>query len=666
MDRIGLRGLDTESSREFWHRTLLGARFTAIPRWTLEPVAGVSECQCKVPGEVAAALSRRADELAVSPSSLWLAAHARVLGALSGRREVSTGYVVGKRRSPLLCRVTIEPRSWLWLLVEAHRAEQELQLHADFPVEVVERELGLERPPFETVFDPTGSGGELVEHTALRVEMVQIKVRDTLVVRLTYRTDVLDASCASRIAGYHLAALTSIASDPDAEHARQSLLTREELDYQIHGLAGPRRQLPDRPAHQLFEAQVLAHPDAVAAIHGGWEWSYRHLNARANEVASALLARGLRPEGVVAVGMQRSLDWLAAVLGILKAGGAYLPIESHYPAEHIVKMLRRAGCRRVMTESGASVTLQRALGALPGVETLHVDGLNDTERHSTNLGVRVNTDQLACIFFTSDPTGEPRGVMCEHAGMVNHLFAKIHDLGIATGDVVAQTAPTDLDSSLWQLLAALLVGGRTLIVEPGAVRDPELFVDRIATGRVDVFQVAPAQLEGLVSYLTKHPRMLPDLRCVAVDGEALKKELVQRWFEVEPATRLVSTYGLTETSGGTHHEIVDREPDGEPITLGRPIHNVRCYVVDEHLAPVPLGAPGEIVFSGVCVGRGYVNDERTQLVFTADPHQPGERLYRSGDLGRWQPGGKLAFSSRQDGHAHVYGSAEPAADGRRS
>jgi len=143
---------------------------------------------------------------------------------------------------------------------------------------------------------------------------------------------------------------------------------------------------------------------------------------------------------------------------------------------------------------------------------------------------------------------------------------------------------------------------------------------------------------------------------VSVTGEALKKELVQRWFAVKPAIKVVNAYGLTETSDDTNHEIMDTVPRRERVPLGRPINNVRVYVVDEHLSPVPLGAPGEIVFSGICVGRGYINDpERTQRAFLTDPHREGQRLYRSGDYGRWLPEGKLEFLGRRDTQVKISG-----------
>jgi acyl-coenzyme A synthetase/AMP-(fatty) acid ligase len=246
--------------------------------------------------------------------------------------------------------------------------------------------------------------------------------------------------------------------------------------------------------------------------------------------------------------------------------------------------------------------------------------------------------------------------MCEHRGMLNHIFAKIDDLRIGAGQVVAQTAPQCFDISLWQLVSALLVGGRTLLIEQEVILDAQRFVDKIIDGRVNVLQVVPSYLEVVLSYLEQRPRNLPDLRCVSVTGEALKKELTQRWFAACPAIKLVNAYGLTETSDDTNHEIMDRVPDRDRVPLGRPIHNVHIYIVDEHLSLVPLGAAGEIVFSGVCVGRGYVNDaERTRLAFMADPHREGQRLYRSGDYGRWLPDGKLEFLGRRDTQVKISG-----------
>jgi amino acid adenylation domain-containing protein len=647
-------GMPTEAGREFWRGVLVPGGFTAIPRWTLDPVTGVVEHEATIPDDLVAALRRLADELAVPLHSVLLAAHAKVLAALSGERDAATGYVAVEGGRPLPCRLTTELDSWRTLLLNTHRVESELLSHKDFPVDDLRRELGLTEPSFETVFDPTGDGGDLAEDTVLWVGLSQRGGRHVL--RLRYRTDVLDADCAARIAGYHLTALALIAADPDAEHGRQSLLSAEELHFQLEGLAGPPRELPDRRFHELFEQRVAAHPDAVAAVRGDRQWTYRELNVRANRLGRALLARGLCREGVVAVVTERNLDWMAAVLAVFKAGGVYLPVEPHFPADRIATTLSRAECGLVLTEPGSTATLDQALDSLSGIQTLFVDAAYEEDHADGDLGVGVTPDQLAYIYFTSGSTGEPKGAMCEHAGMLNHLYAKIDDLEIGEGQVVAQTAPQCFDISLWQLVSALLVGGRTVLIEQESILDVQRFVDKIVDGRVAVLQVVPSYLEVVLSYLEQHPRELSDLRCVSVTGEMLKQELTQRWFTAEPEIKLVNAYGLTETSDDTNHEVMDRVPDRERVPLGPPVNNVHVYVVDEHLSPVPLGAPGAIVFSGVCVGRGYVNDpERTRLAFMADPHREGQRLYRGGDYGRWQPEGKLEFLGRRDTQVKISG-----------
>src|SRR5881296_1077389 len=421
-------------------------------------------------------------------------------------------------------------------------------------------------------------------------------------------------------------------------------------------LAGPSRKLPDRRAHEVFEDQARLRPDAIATVHGARQLTYGEVNARANRLARALLARGLTREGVVGVVTERNLDWMTAVLAIFKAGGAYLPIEPHFPAERIAKTLSRAGCRLVLTERGSTAMLDPALDSLLGVQTLFIAAADEEGHSDGDLGVDVAPDQLAYIYFTSGSTGEPKGAMCEHAGLLNHLLAKIDDLKIGEGTVVAQTAPQCFDISLWQLISALLVGGRTLIIEQELILDAKRFIEKIVNARVNVVQVVPSYLEVLVSYLDQHPSGLKDLAYVVATGEALKKELVERWFAVQPLIKLVNAYGLTETSDDTNHEIMDRAPQGDRVPLGRPINNVLIYVVDEQLQPVPLGEPGEIVFSGVCVGRGYINDpEHTQRSFLQDPLRPGQRVYRSGDYGRGLHDGKLEFLGRRDSQVKISG-----------
>ncbi|WP_281690699.1 amino acid adenylation domain-containing protein [Pseudonocardia thermophila] len=629
--------------RQHWLDVLDGAGLTTAPRWCATPGSGIGEHVEPVPGDLAATLA--------TPGAL-VAAHAVVLAALSGEREITTGYLPAADAEPLPLRLTVGSgagrATWQELVDAAAEAAERSAMYADFPVDALAVQLGRSGPLFEIELDPFGSAGGPSGFSVLRVTITD----GALVVR--HRADLIDAEAAARIAGYHVTALAQLAADPTGHPA--SLLSAAERELQLVGFAGPVRGLPDERFHELFEKRVAAHPDAIAAVHAGRRLTYGELNARANRLARALLARGLRREGVVAVVAERNLDWMTAVLAIFKAGGVYLPIEPHFPADRIGRTLSRAGCELALTEPGSDTTLRTALTDLPQTRPVLFAEAYAEPHADDDLGIRVDADQLAYIYFTSGSTGEPKGAMCEHAGMLNHLLAKVEDFGIAEGAVVAQSAPQCFDISLWQLVSALLVGGRTVIVPQEVILDVERFVAEITANRVAVLQLVPSYLEVVATYLEQHPAALPDLRTVSATGEALKHELIQRWFAVAPQVPLVNAYGLTETSDDTNHEVMRQVPEGGKVPLGRAVRNVRVYVLDEDLQPVPLGAPGLIAFSGVCVGRGYVNDpERTRQCYLTDPHRPGERLYLGGDYGRWLPGGKLEFLGRRDNQVKIRG-----------
>ncbi|MEU8824310.1 amino acid adenylation domain-containing protein [Streptomyces sp. NPDC048636] len=609
-----------------------------VPRWSLEtgPAAvRTAETSRPLPARLLAAVRLRARRTGCGWQAAALAAHTAVLGALSGEQELTTGWVALGETAPIGVRVAAGDESWRQLL----------------------RNSAAPRPdeaPYETVLDLSGGRFTPAEGSPVVLTVSLHLAPGGAELRLRHRAGVLDTAAAERIAGYYLTALERLATEPDAPCRARTLLSVEELRHQLTGMSGPERALPDRRFHELFEEQVALRPGDIAAVHAGASLTYAELNARANRIAHAVLARGLGEEAVVAVVTERNLDWMAAVIGVFKAGAGYLPVEPAAPADRMHRTLVRAGCRLVLTEPGGPGHLRRA--APEGVELLTVRDACAEGHPDTDPGLDIGPDRLAYLYFTSGSTGEPKGAMCEHGGFVNHLYAKIDDQSITEGQVVAQTAPQSFDISLWQLVAALVVGGRTLIVEQDAVLDVDRYLDTLERGEVAVVQAVPSYLEVVLSRLESRPRELPALRCVSVTGEALKKELAVRWFARFPRIALMNAYGLTETSDDTNHEVMTEVPERDSVPLGPPVGNVTVYVVDEQLRPVPLGAPGEIVFSGICVGRGYVNDpERTAQAFTTDPHRPDRRLYRSGDFGRWLPDGKLEFLGRRDAQVKIRG-----------
>ena len=237
-----------------------------------------------------------------------------------------------------------------------------------FPSPSSHRSSTWSAPLFEAVVDPNGVGGGLDEGTVLRVGMSSRGGRPLL--RVRHRRDAVDAGYAARIAGYHLKALELMAADPDADPAQRSLLSAEEIHYQLESLRGPAARYRNTGSTNCSNSGSRRIRTAIAGLQGERQWTYGELNARANRLGRALLARGLRREGVVAVVTERNLDWMAAVIAVFKAGGVYLPIEPHFPADRIATTLTRAGCGLVLTEAGSTTKLDQALDSLPGIQTL--------------------------------------------------------------------------------------------------------------------------------------------------------------------------------------------------------------------------------------------------------------------------------------------------------
>jgi amino acid adenylation domain-containing protein len=646
--------------REFWGSVIGAGSVGAVPRWSADPAPGpgpvrTAEVAVPVPAALDRAVADRADAVGAPGAIVLLAAHARVAAALAGEDDVVVGLVDdGDPRRSVPCRLDTAAVSWRALLTDVARREAEVRRRALVRPDVLAALRHAADPlvPWtETALDVAGPTACLPDDAVVGVG----RDADRLVVR--YRPGVLDADAARRIAGYHLAALAAFAADPDAAPADADLLDAAERHHQVHELAGPAVDLPDRRAHDLVADRVRAHPDRVALTDGTRAWTYRELDDHADRVGRALLARGLTAEAVVAVVSDRTLEWGAAVLGVLRAGGVYLPVDPHYPAERIRTVLERADCAVVLHPPEAGPGLTAALAARPTPTIVLDERLPaDPDRlPGDGLDVAVGADQLAYVYFTSGSTGTPKGAMCEHAGLLNHLLAKIADLGIDDGSVVAQTASQCFDISLWQLLAALLTGGTTTVVEQELILDVPRFVEAVRDRGVTVLQLVPSYLDVVLTHLASGVPVPPALRVVTVTGEAVRRELVVRWFELVAGVPLVNAYGLTETSDDTNHAVLHAPPATARVPLGPAVGNVLVLVVDRLLRPVPLGAPGEIVFAGVCVGRGYVNDPgRTAAAFVDDPYRGG-RLYRSGDRGRWLPGGDLEFLGRRDAQVKLSG-----------
>lgn len=630
----------------------VGATAVRIPRWTAGEAGAraVVTAELALPPELTARLRTVAAKSAAPLDAVLLAAHLRVVAALTSEQDPVTGYVPadGDPGAPRSLGVRgVLRSSWRNLIEQAAAASRRRPAPDTDSV-----------PHHESVLDLSTTDPARADTPPLWVRIAVHMDRVTVCARSS--SDVMSEEYLTRIVGYHGRALELLAAHPDAPAGERSLLAEDERQFQIYGLAGEAEPFDGMLFVERFEEQARSTPDAVAVSHGSRSWTYDRLNASANRIAHALLAEGLQDEDVVAVVMDRGLEWAAATIGVLKAGGCYLPVQPDFPAARTAAQLDDAGCRFVVGAGAGAHTTAGDGDARRSVDAVALcagAGSHGPEARAVgNPGRPLAPRRLAYIYFTSGSTGAPKGVMCEHAGMLNHLLMKVADLELGPGDVVAQTAAQSLDISLWQLVAPLLTGGSARIVDTDVLLDVDRFIAELTASRVSVAQFVPSYFDALITAVERRPRALGFLRAVSVTGEELKPALLHRWFACHPGIRVVNAYGATEVSDDTMHEFLDRAPEHRPVTLGRMRRNVHGYVLDEQGGLVPLGSTGEIVFSGVAVGRGYVNDpERTRAAFVPDPFRPGQRMYRTGDFGRWQPGGRLQFLGRRDQQVRIRG-----------
>ncbi|WP_405163134.1 amino acid adenylation domain-containing protein [Nocardia sp. NBC_01499] len=495
---------------------------------------------------------------------------------------------------------------------------------------------------------------------ALSVRAVALDESGALTILLDYALDVFDADFPIEACARHLQNLIRNGVErPDEPVAGLSMLTAAEhadLAYERQGFSVERSGAPTLSS--LFERQAARTPDRVAVVGGndGAPVTFAELEARADRVAYALRASGIRPDDRVAVVLGRSTQLLAALLGVLKSGAAYVPIDPGYPVDRI---------RFLLDDSGAEVALVDRDVRLPqldgGVRALFID---DVLAGPAGTPEAVGTDQnLAYVIYTSGSTGKPKGVMVEHRSVVNRLAWMQRRYPIGANDVVLQKTPISFDVSVWELFWWAVEGASVALLPPDGEKDPLVLLRTIAEHRVSVLHFVPSMFGPFLDLLESSPQrraQASSLRWVFCSGEALSPARVAQFNRVfadhrDGAPRLVNLYGPTEaTVDVSYYDCPDRPIDRVPI--GRPIDNLRLYVLDPQRQLQPVGVPGELYIGGVGVARGYLNrPELTEERFIEDPFVPGGALFRSGDGARWLADGNLEFLGRLDTQVKIRG-----------
>ncbi|MDQ3403217.1 MAG: amino acid adenylation domain-containing protein, partial [Actinomycetota bacterium] len=480
---------------------------------------------------------------------------------------------------------------------------------------------------------------------------------DGMVARLDYALDLFDDSTAHALAERLVRLLTAVAADPARRLGDIELLDDAEMSRVLVEWNGDQRETTMTGVVEQVRLHAALRPDAAALVDDTGTTTYRELVVRANAVSRTLLERGAESGALAAVLADRDSRVPTAVLGVLGAGAAWVPLDPRAPHERGRSLLVDSGARWLLTTPDRAAQAHD-LAAGSDVEVIVLDDASDQEL----LPMRGAADDLAYVIFTSGSTGKPKGAMVHRGGMVNHLLAKADDLVLSDVDSVVQNAPLTFDISVWQMLAALVVGGTTRVVGDDTALDPAALFAMTARERITVLEVVPSLLRTALDAWDAGAATvpLPELRWLMVTGEALPARTCERWFGRYPNIPMINAYGPTECSDDvTHAVLTAATPVGlTGVPIGRAVRNTNLYVMDEFGGPVPAGVPGELYVGGVGVGLGYLGDPvKTAAAFVPDPFAttPGARLYRTGDVVRRRPDGQLEFLGRRDHQVKIRG-----------
>jgi amino acid adenylation domain-containing protein len=465
---------------------------------------------------------------------------------------------------------------------------------------------------------------------------------------------------ASRLTRYVEAAMESLVFN--LEHAPQALaittpiIPRAEAHQLIWSFNDSGVGCPIGFVHELFEKEVKSRPEAMAVVYEDRRLTYRQLNRAANQLARSLVGLGVVPDRCVGVFVERGFDLVVSLLGILKAGGTYLPLDTAAPAERLMCMLEDAMPLVVLAESRLSSLLPITSANIIELDDRRkeVGEGDDANLDPCSLGLTANS--LAYVLYTSGSTGQPKGVASQHGGMINRIAAQEAIEPFSADDVGCQKTSIGFVDSIFEILGPLCYG-RPLVIVPSVVaKDAQQLASFIERERITRLITVPSLAQAMLEDIQAADH-LNGLRSWTLSGEELKAPLLRKLQQALPSCSFINIYGSTEvTADATYY--VSRRFEGDQVPIGRPIANTQVYVLNSQLNPVPIGVRGEIYVGGAGVARGYLNrPELTAERFIADPFNvaPGQRLYKTGDLGRWRADGSVEYLGRNDHQVKIRG-----------
>ncbi|MEP7279700.1 MAG: amino acid adenylation domain-containing protein [Bacteroidota bacterium] len=536
--------------------------------------------------------------------------------------------------------------------------------HQDLPFEKLvealkpQRDLSL-TPVFQVVFNMQNSPMPRLNIPGIEINFLDIdrgvsqfdltlmisKLEGQCHATVEYNCDLYKKTTVARMFQSFKMMLEAVITNPDQLISDLQIITKGELNHIVYGLNQTQINFPNEKCfHQLFEEQAELTPGAVAVIHNNNSLTYLELNQRANVLARQLMALGILPETRVGILMEKTFETVIALLAILKAGGTYVPIQTSFPKERILFILKDANVKVLLTNVDS--------GLLDN-DKIHVVNLNEAKFSTTdysNPQTNINSNNLAYNIYTSGSTGHPKAVMVSHSALVNFLWSMRQRPGINKDDILLSVTPISFDIAALELFLPLIVGATIVIADKEMVSNPVFIGEAIKNYGVTVMQATPATWQLLIDTNWKGESGLKAL----CGGEALTRKLANQLLE--RVDNLWNMYGPTETTIWSSVNQIQRVD--APITIGNPIGNTQIYILDSHLQPVPIGIVGELHIGGEGLARGYLNlDLLTGEKFIPDCFniKPGARLYKTGDRARYLPDYSIEILGRKDDQVKLNG-----------
>ncbi len=471
---------------------------------------------------------------------------------------------------------------------------------------------------------------------------------------VAYCSDLFRESTIQRLTGHFEALLKAIVKNPELKIADLPMLGAEETRVLLEDFSGIEASYPIKETIvSLFRKQAAATPDRIALTFETQELSYRQLDKYSDALAVKLQREGVVQGSFVPICTGHGVEMMIGILGIIKAGGVYVPVDPEYPLDRISFILEDTAASLILVMEHTVPVLQ----GLTAAKLLSLSEHWDNTQGLELLPVCV-PEQPAYVIYTSGSTGRPKGVIITHSNVVRLLMTSVPLFEFTENDVWTMFHSYCFDFSVWEMYGALFYGGRMVIVPRHMAKDTIAFAALLKKEKVTVLNQTPSAFYVLQEYLSGSPQPL-SLRYVIFGGEVLHPARLKGWHSWYPHCRLINMYGITEaTVVSTHQEINKQEMDNGGSKIGKAMPTVYVYILDKRLQPVPVGVPGELFVAGGGVASGYLNrPELTSERFIAHPfsNDPQEKIYKTGDLGRWMEDGSIEYLGRIDTQIKIRG-----------